>query len=116
MKKCNIKVNISRASRLLVVHQQHVKVGGTANGEDAESRRQHVPCLLVATVTDVGHQDASLKLTADARVNTLGSSPAGLQEETTFRNGIAARHIMKSEDSTRRHVALPYLEGSASVY
>ena len=56
-----------------------------------------MPRLLVAAVTDVGHQDASLKFTADARVDTLGSSPAGLQGEMAVRNGIAAGHIVKEK-------------------
>lgn len=43
-----------------------------------EASGQHVLCLLVATITDVGHQHLALEPPADPVVNTSGLTPVFL--------------------------------------
>lgn len=43
-----------------------------------EAGGQHVLCLLVATITDVGHQHLALEPPADPVVNTSGFAPVFL--------------------------------------
>jgi hypothetical protein len=40
-----------------------------------------MPGLLVRAISNVGHQGASLELTPDTGVNTLGPAPAWLQKQ-----------------------------------
>lgn len=52
----------------------------------AESSRQHVLGLLVATVTDVGHEILALEPPAHPVVNTFRFSPVALQSYTHLSN------------------------------
>lgn len=66
-----------------VVHQQKLQIVGIGNNNLAEAIGQHMSMFLVGAITDVGHDDAtSLELSADTGIDTLGSAPAFLQDDS----------------------------------
>lgn len=65
---------------LLVAHHQDLKFLDIVHQELLEASGQHVLGLLVATITDVGHQHLALEPPADPVVNTSGLSPVFLLE------------------------------------
>lgn len=64
---------------LLVAHHEDLELLDVVHQELPEARGQHVLGLLVATITDVGHQHLTLKPPADSVVNTPGLTPAFLE-------------------------------------
>lgn len=62
----------------LVGHHQDLKLLDIVDQELLEARGQHVLGLLVATVTDVGHQHLTLEPPADPVVDTSGLTPVSL--------------------------------------
>jgi hypothetical protein len=69
----NVVCNLSTV--LAVVHEEKFDFSNVADLELAESVGEDVAGLLVRSVTNVGHQDASLEFPADATINTLLSAP-----------------------------------------
>lgn len=63
---------------LLVAHHQDLELLNIVHQELLETSWQHVLGLLVATVTDVGHQHLALESPADPVVNTSGLTPVFL--------------------------------------
>jgi len=59
-----------------VEHEEKLQIGNIVHDELFEAIGQHVPGLLVGTVTNVWHQHLSLELTADTGINTLWPPPA----------------------------------------
>jgi len=59
-----------------VLHEQHFEILDIVDKNLDETVRADVLSLLVATITDVWHQELSLVSTTDAIVDTLGLSPA----------------------------------------
>lgn len=75
----------------LVAHHQHFQLFHIVDQELSEARRQHVFCLLIAAIADVGHQDLSLEAPAHSVVDASGFAPVALhkcreqlQNETTL--------------------------------
>jgi hypothetical protein len=68
-----------------VVHQQQLQLGDIVNNKLFELVGKVVPGLLVGAISNVGHQGASLELTPDAGVDTLGPAPAWLQKTLSAR-------------------------------
>lgn len=66
---------------LLVAHHQDLELLDIVDQELLEARWQHVLGLLVATITDVGHQHLTLEAPANPVVNTSGLTPVFLQME-----------------------------------
>ena len=60
-----------------VAHQQHFKLLDV-DQELPEVTRQHVLCLLVAPVTNVGHQDLALESSVHSIVSASGFPPVVL--------------------------------------
>ena len=73
----NVVGNLSSVAT--VVHQQKVELLDIADGELAETVRQHVASLLGRAVTDLGHSSLTLETTTHGIVNTLGLSPRFLK-------------------------------------
>lgn len=67
-------------NNLLVTHHQDLELLDIVHQELLEAVGQHVLGLLVATVTDVGHQHLTLEPPADPVVNTSGLTPVFLRE------------------------------------
>lgn len=63
---------------LLVAHHQDLKLLDIVNQELLEASGQHVLGLLIATITNVGHQHLALEPPADPVVNTSGFAPVFL--------------------------------------
>ena len=61
-----------------VAHQQHFKLLDIVDQELREATGQHVLCLLVAPVTNVGHQDLALESSAHSIVSASGFPPVVL--------------------------------------
>lgn len=60
---------------LLVAHHQDLELLDIVDQELLETRGQQVLSLLVATITNVGHQHLALEPPADPVVNTSGLTP-----------------------------------------
>ena len=63
---------------LLVTHHQDLELLDIVHQELLEASWQHVLGLLVATITDVGHEHLSLEPPADPVVNPSGLTPVFL--------------------------------------
>lgn len=63
---------------LLVAHQKDLELLDIVHQELLETSWQHELGLLVATITDVGHQHLALEPPADPVVNTSGLTPVFL--------------------------------------
>lgn len=63
---------------LLVAHQEDFKLFDVVHEELLEARRQHVFGLLVATITDIGHQHLAFEAPADPVINTSWLPPVAL--------------------------------------
>lgn len=63
---------------LLVTHHQDLKLLDIVHQELLEAGWQHVLGLLVAAITDIGHQHLTLEPPADPVVNTSGFAPVFL--------------------------------------
>jgi hypothetical protein len=62
-----------------VVHHQQLQLRDVVDNKLLEFVGKVMPGLLVRTITNVGHQDASLELPPDTGINTLWPAPAWLQ-------------------------------------
>lgn len=71
-------------SNLLVTHHQDLQLLHIVHQELFETRWQHVLGLLVATITNAGHQHLALEPPADPVVNTSGFAPVLLSAETKY--------------------------------
>ena len=60
---------------LAVVHQEELEVVHVVDAETVEAVGQHVPGLLVRSVTDLGHDEGTLELPPHPVVNTAGLPP-----------------------------------------
>lgn len=67
-----------KTPHLLVGHHQDLKLLDIVDQELLEATGQHVLGLLVATITNVGHQHLTLEPPADPVVNTSGLTPVSL--------------------------------------
>lgn len=67
-------------NNLLVAHHQDLELLDIVDQELLEASGQHVLCLLVATITNVGHQHLTLEPPADSVVNTSGLAPVFLMK------------------------------------
>lgn len=65
-----------------VLHHQDLQLLNIVYEDLAEAGGQHVTGLLVASVTDVGHQVLALETPAHSVVDTLGLTPVALQLKT----------------------------------
>ena len=65
---------------MCVAHQQHFKFLDAVDEELPEATGQHVLCLLVSAITNVGHQDLALESSAHPVVNASGFPPVPLKE------------------------------------
>ena len=63
---------------LPVVHHQNLKLACIVHNKLLESIGKIVTGLLVGPVSNVGHQDTSLELSSNSRINTFWSAPAWL--------------------------------------
>ena len=68
-----------REKKSPVVHHKHLKLGDVVYNKLLELVGKVVPGLLVRTITNIGHQGASLELPPNTGVNTLWPAPAWLQ-------------------------------------
>ncbi|BAT08815.1 Os09g0501150, partial [Oryza sativa Japonica Group] len=59
-----------------VVHHKQLQLRDIVHHKLLELVGKVVPCLLVRTISNVGHQGASFELSPDTRVNTLWPAPA----------------------------------------
>jgi hypothetical protein len=60
------------------VHQEKVDVAEVVDEESLVARRHEMAGLLVGAISDLGHGSLSLEPSADAIVDTLWLSPAGI--------------------------------------
>lgn len=65
---------------LLVAHHEHFQLLDVVDQELSESRGQHVLRLLVAPITDVGHQNLTLEPPANSVIDTSWFPPVALKE------------------------------------
>lgn len=79
----HIVCNLSTVSP--VVHHQQFKLLSIVHNKFLETIRKIMAGLLVWPITNVGHQSASLELSTDSRINTLGSAPVCLPCINTFK-------------------------------
>ena len=70
----------------LVAHHQDFQLLDVVHEELLEAAGQHVFRLLVATITDVGHQHLALEAPADSVVNTPRFTPVFLKGEKETRS------------------------------
>ncbi len=75
---------VSVLHNLLVAHHQDLKLLNIVHQELLEASRQHVLSLLVATITNVGHQHLTLEPPADPVVNTSGLAPVFLLDKKKY--------------------------------
>lgn len=68
----------TQTHNLLVTHHQDLELLDIVHQELLEAGGQHVLGLLVATITDIGHQHLTLEPPADPVVNTSGLTPVFL--------------------------------------
>lgn len=67
-----------------VVHHKHFQILDVVHHALIKAIRQNVPGLPVSSIADIWHDHtASLELSANTRVNTLGATPAFLQIATS---------------------------------
>ena len=71
--------HIKVENTLPVVHHKQLQIRDIVDYKLLELVRQVVPGLLVRTITNIGHQGASLELPPNTGVNTLWPAPAWLQ-------------------------------------
>nr|ACN33726.1 unknown [Zea mays] len=69
-----------------VVHHEQLQLRNVVDHKLLELVGEVVPGRLVRTITNVGHQGASLELPPDTGVNTLWPAPAWLYKESTSQN------------------------------
>lgn len=78
-KPCAINLTFGKViniiNNLLVGHHQDFELFDIVHQELLEASGQHVLCLLVTTITNVGHQHLTLESPADSVVNTSGFTP-----------------------------------------
>lgn len=74
---------------LLVAHHQDLKLLNIVDQELLEACGQHVLGLLVATITNVGHEHLTLEPPADPVVNTSGLAPVFLLRYEKDNYGLA---------------------------
>lgn len=98
MKKVFITWNTDRTGSLLVAHHQDLELLDIVDQELLEARGQHVLGLLVATITNVGHQHLTLEPPADPVVNTSGLTPVFLQQ---WNKCTSINHKSSTETSSR---------------
>lgn len=72
-------------NNLLVTHHQDLELLDIVHKELLEASGQHVLGLLVATITNVGHQHLTLEPPADPVVNTSGFTPVFLLKKRYLR-------------------------------
>lgn len=65
---------------LLVAHHEHLQLFDIVDQELPEARGQHVLCLLIAAIADVGHQDLALEPPANSVINTSRFTPVALKK------------------------------------
>lgn len=75
-----LKTNTVKTENLLVAHHQDLKLLDIVDQELLKASGQHVLGLLVAAITNVGHQHLALEPPADPVVNTSGLAPVFLQQ------------------------------------
>jgi hypothetical protein len=68
------------------VHHEQLQLRNVVDHKLLELVGEVVPGRLVRTITNVGHQGASLELPPDTGVNTLWPAPAWLYKESTSQN------------------------------
>jgi hypothetical protein len=71
----------NKQGQLPVVHHKQLQLRDIVHHKLLELVGKVVPCLLVRTISNVGHQGASFELSPDTRVNTLWPAPACLQKQ-----------------------------------
>lgn len=64
----------------LVAHHQHFQLFHIVDQELSEARGQHVFCLLIAAIADVGHQNLPLEAPAHSVVDASGFAPVALHK------------------------------------
>lgn len=75
---------------LAVVHHEQLQVPHVGDDVLVEAAGQDVACLLVGSITNVGHSNtASLELPADPGVNTLWPPPAFLRQNKRRRTEVS---------------------------
>lgn len=65
---------------LLVAHHKHLQLFDIVDQKLPESSGQHMLCLLVAPITDVGHQDLALEPPANSVIDTSRFPPVALKK------------------------------------
>lgn len=68
-----------------VAHQQHFQLLDIVDQKLPEATGQHVLGLLVAPITNVGHQDLALESSPHPVVNTSGFPPVSLNFDISVR-------------------------------
>ena len=76
-----------RTARLVVAHQQYFQLLVIVGEELLEATGQHGLCLLMAHVTNVGHQDRALETSAHPIINASGFPPVVLHFDTWVLTG-----------------------------
>lgn len=66
----------------LVAHHQHFQLFHIVDQELSEARGQHVFCLLIAPIADVGHQNLPLEAPAHSVIDASGFTPVALHKCT----------------------------------
>ena len=69
---------------LLVAHHEHLQLFDVVDQELPEPRGQHVLCLLIAAVANVGHQDLALEPPANSVINTSRFTPVALKKRRKY--------------------------------
>lgn len=69
---------------LLVAHHEHLQLLDIVDQELPEPRGQHVLCLLIAAITNVGHQDLTLEPPANSVINTSRFTPVALKKRRKY--------------------------------
>ncbi|KYO29079.1 hypothetical protein Y1Q_0009880 [Alligator mississippiensis] len=78
----------------LVTHHKHFELLDVVDQELPEPSGQHVLCLLIATITNVGHQDLALESPADSVVDTPRLTPVALDLDLAV--GLVADELLGS--------------------
>lgn len=97
-RKVFITWNTDGTGSLLVAHHQDLELLDIVDQELLEASGQHVLGLLVATITNVGHQHLTLEPPADPVVNTSGLTPVFLQQ---WNKCTSINHKSNTETSSR---------------
>lgn len=61
-----------------VAHQEHLELFDVVHQKLPESTREHVFCLLIASITNIGHQDLALESSSHPVVNAPWFTPVSL--------------------------------------